>query len=127
MAAVTDASEEFRERRSRTWRAVRWWIPVGIAAGIAFALVPGGEDRAISQNEFTFMMGCFVVVALSIIMMIGAVTKHYRCPNCNKIPMTGSFKAGMGGISYRRSVDLNPTECPNCGALLKPGPQSSSP
>lgn len=120
-----DASGAFRERRSRTWRAVRWWIPVGLAAGIAFALVPGGEDRAISQNEFTFMMGCFVVVALSIIMMIGAVTKHYRCPSCNKIPMTGSFKTGLGGISYRRSVDLNPTECSNCGALLKAGAQSS--
>lgn len=50
MAAVTDASEEFRLRRGRTWRAVRWWIPVGLAAGIGFALVPGGEDRAISQN-----------------------------------------------------------------------------
>lgn len=126
MATVTDASEEFRLRRSRTWRAVRWWIPLALLAGIAFALVPGGEDRAISQNEFTFMMGCFVLVALSIIMMIRAVTRHYRCPNCNEIPMTGSFKAGMSGISYRRSVDLNPAECSNCGALLKAGAQSSA-
>ncbi|HEY7754260.1 MAG TPA: hypothetical protein VH856_10630 [Steroidobacteraceae bacterium] len=125
MTAI-DASAEFRERRSRTWRAVRWWIPIGLAAGIAFALVPGGEDRAISQNEFTFMLGCFVVIALSILMMIRAVTSHYRCPKCNEIPMTSSFKAGLSGISYRRSVDLNPTECSNCGALLKAGAQSSS-
>jgi hypothetical protein len=40
--------------------------------------------------------------------------------------MTSSFKAGLSGISYRRSVDLNPTECSNCGALLKAGAQSSS-
>jgi len=126
MATATDASEEFRLRRIRTWRAVRWWIPLALLAGIAFALVPGGQDRTISQNEFTFMMGCFLVVAISFIMMIGGVTKHYRCPNCNKIPMTGSFKVGMSGISYRRSVDLNPAECSNCGALLKAGAQSSA-
>jgi hypothetical protein len=85
-----DASGAFRERRSRTWRAVRWWIPVGLAAGIAFALVPGGKDRAVSQNEFTFMMGCFVVVALSIVMMIRAVTSHYRCSNCGALLKAGA-------------------------------------
>jgi hypothetical protein len=92
---------------------------VGIVAGLCFGVVPGVSDRALSQAEFTFMMICFFVAAASIIFLIRAILTHYRCPNCGQIPMTSSFKAGAGGISYRRSVDLDPTECSHCGAQLK--------
>jgi len=88
---------------------------------LIFALVPGGSNRAIIQTEFTIMMVCFFVIALSIILLIRGILTHYRCPNCNQIPMTSSFKAGGGGLSYRRSVDLNPLECSDCGARLKSG------
>ncbi|HEY7841962.1 MAG TPA: hypothetical protein VIC61_10365 [Gammaproteobacteria bacterium] len=115
-----DVSEQFQERRNRTWRAVRWWLPVGAIAGATFAFMPGGTDRALTQAEFTVMMVCFFIVALSIIMLIRGILKHYRCPNCNEIPMTSSFSAGSGGLSYRRGVDLNPLECSHCGARLKP-------
>jgi len=113
-----DVSDEFRLRRTRTWRAVRWWLLAGILAGIVFAFVPGGTDRAISQTEFTLMMACFFLVALCIILLIRGILKYYRCPNCNEIPMTSSFRAGGGGFSYRRGVDLNPVECSHCGARL---------
>lgn len=113
-----DVSEQFRQRRSRTWRAVRWWLPIGAIAGVTFAFVPGGTDRTLTQAEFTLMMVCFSIVALSIIMLIRGILTHYRCPNCNEIPMTSSFKAGAGGFSYRRGVDLNPVECSHCGARL---------
>jgi hypothetical protein len=116
---IPDASAEFRLRRTRTWRAVRWWLVVGAVAGFTFALVPGGQDRALSQSEFAFMMACFFAVAIAIIFLIRGILAHYRCPNCNEIPMTSSIKAGSGGISYRRGVDLNPEECSHCGARLK--------
>lgn len=116
---VIDAPMEFKQRRHRTWRAVRWWILVGVIAGVTFALVPGGQDRALSQGEFAFMMACFFTVAISIILMIRGILVHYRCPNCGKIPMTSSMSAGSGGFSYRRGVDLNPTTCSHCGARLK--------
>lgn len=119
MAPTLDASAEFRERRARTWRAARWWLVVGIFAGICFGVVPGGSDRALSQAEFTFMMVCFFVAGASIIFLIRAILTYYRCPNCDQIPMTSSFKASVSGISYRRSVDLNPTECSHCGARLR--------
>lgn len=119
MTPHLDVSEQFRQRRSQTWRAVRWWLPIGAIAGVTFAFIPGGTDRALSQTEFTFMMGCFLLVALSIIMLIRGVLTYYRCPNCNEIPMTSSFSAGSGGLSYRRAVDLNPLECSHCGARLK--------
>ena len=118
---MVDASAEFQQCRRRTWRAVRWWLPVAIVAGLAFALTPQGTDRELSQNEFTFMMACFFGIAMSMIFLIRGVTTYSRCPNCNKIPITSSFKAGGGGISYRRSVDLDPTECSHCGARLKAG------
>ena len=121
-----DVSEEFRQRRSRTWQAVRWWLLTGVVAGVAFALVPGGTDRAISQTEFTIMMICFFVAASSIILLIRGILTHYRCPNCNQIPMTSSFKAGGGGLSYRRGVDLDPLECSHCGARLKSGSDLSN-
>jgi hypothetical protein len=114
-----DASGEFRERRSRTWRAAKWWLLTCVIAGIGFAAMTGGSDRTLTQGEFTFAMVCFAVAGASIIFLIRAILKHYRCPNCNEIPMTSSFKAGSGGLSYRRSVDLNPVECSNCGTRLK--------
>lgn len=98
---------------------MRWWLPIGAIAGVTFAFIPGGTDRALSQTKFTLMMACFFVVALSIIMLIRGLLAHYRCPNCNEIPMTSSFSAGGGGFSYRRGVDLNPLECSHCDARLK--------
>jgi hypothetical protein len=117
----SDVSEQFRQQRTRTWQAVRWWLLIGLVAGVSFAVTIGGEDRALSQREFAFLMACFFTVAISIIFLIRGITTYYRCPNCNKIPMTSSFSAGAGGISYRRAVDLNPSECSHCGAQLKAG------
>lgn len=119
MTPIVDASEKFRERRTRTWRAVRWWLPIGVGAGVGFGLAPGGSDGPVSQATFTFMMVCFSIAAASIIFLIRGILMHYRCPNCNQIPMTSSFSAGSSGISYRRSVDLSPSECSHCGAKLK--------
>lgn len=120
VAPTLDASTEFQQRRRRTWRAVRWWLLATVVAGLLFAMGPVGSDRTLSQAQFSFMMICFFVAAVAMILVIRGVTTYYRCPNCNKIPMTGSFSAGLGGISYRRGVDLNPTECSHCGARLKP-------
>jgi hypothetical protein len=100
---------------------VKWWLVTGVVAGIGFGVTAAGPDRALTQREFTFMMACFSVFAASIIFLIRGILKHYRCPSCNEIPMTSSFKAGAGGISYRRSVDLDPLECSHCGARLKSG------
>lgn len=60
----------FHQRRTRTWRAVRWWLVAAILAGICLGVAPGGPDRALSQSEFTFMMICFSIVAASIIFLM---------------------------------------------------------
>ena len=114
-----DHATEFKERRTRTWRSVRWWLLILAISGATYAFLVLGKHRPISQAEFVFMVTCFLVVAVSMIFLIRGIVTHYRCPNCNEIPMTGSLKVGLGGISYRRAVDLNPTECPNCGVMLK--------
>ncbi len=124
MTTGADVSGEFRERRTRTWRSVRWWLLLGAAAGGAFALGPTGSDLELSRGEFTFMLVAFCVVATSIIFLVRGIITHYRCPRCNEIPMTDSFSAGGGGISFRRGVDLNPSVCSHCGAQLKSDPAS---
>jgi len=118
---MSDTAAEFQSRRTRTWRAVRWWLPIGILGGLTFAWVPGGQDGVLSQRQFAVMMAGFFTAAIAIVFLIRGILAHYRCPSCNGIPMTSSFSAGGGGFSYRRSVDLNPTECSHCGARLKVG------
>lgn len=114
-----DASVEFQQRRRRTWRAVRWWLLSTVVAIVLFTLGPTNTGQTLNRARFTFMMACFFVVAVSMILVIRGLLTHYRCPNCNRIPMTTSFSAGAAGFSYRRGVDLDPAGCSHCGAQLK--------
>jgi hypothetical protein len=118
-APPNDASEEFGRRRRQTWRAARWWLAVGVVGFLGSWFSFGGAGGAAGQARFTVFLLGFIAFGTAIIFMTRAVTRYYRCPVCNEIPKTGSFRAGAGGFSYRSGVDLNPSECPGCGARLK--------
>lgn len=117
-----DASAEFKQRRLRTWHAARWWLLVGAIGFLGSWFGLSAADGEHGRAGFTLFLLGFVAFGAAIIFMTHAVTKFYRCPVCDEIPKTGSLKAGVGGISYRSGVDLDPSECPNCGAKLKPDP-----
>jgi hypothetical protein len=119
MLPGSDVIAEFQRRRIQTWKAVRWWLLLAVIAGVAFALSPQGSTLELTQGQFTFLLICFVVIAVSIIVAIRAVYAYYRCPICNIVPMRQMGAGGGGGFSYRTGVDLNPSICPKCGAQLR--------
>jgi hypothetical protein len=115
---AADVSVEFQRRRSRTWKATRWWVLTALLAGAAFAFGPHGSDRDMTQGQFTFMLVCFIIVGVAMIVTIRTVHALYRCPRCNNTPMS---PMGGSGISFRIGVDLNPSTCSRCGAQLRAG------
>lgn len=112
-----DVSAEFQRRRGHTWKTTRWWMLVALIGGISFACGPQGSTLQITQNRFTYQLVCLVVVFTAFVVVILRVTKHYRCPMCNAMPMRRM--GGGGTFSYKTGVDLNPSVCPKCDARLR--------
>ena len=110
-------STEFQRRRVHTWKKVRWWLLVAAIAGAAFILGPQGSTLEITRAQFTYQLACLVVTFAALIVAIHRVATHYRCPNCNALPMRRM--SGGGTFSVRYGVDLNPSVCPKCGAQLR--------
>ena len=70
------------------------------------------------ETMIIFIIG-FVIAASGIFSFTHKAYKDYRCPKCSAVPM-GSFKGvGTSGFVYMKNINLNPSECPNCGTKLK--------
>jgi hypothetical protein len=107
---------EFKRRRSATWRATRWWLLVLLVAGGYFAY---GATR--HPTDFSIaMIVTFVLMMASVLAIIFAVNRLYKCPVCERVPMSNWTSVGAGSISFNRGVELAPTVCGNCGARLAP-------
>jgi hypothetical protein len=106
-----DWSAEFQTRRQRAWRKARW----------AFAVLAITLPLALYDMRFFFV--AFVGGFGAILWLVYVATRHYLCPACGKMPMTSGAAFGTDGISYRRSVDLDPEFCSSCGVRLKPEPE----
>ena len=107
----------WKSRRMETWRAMRGWIPCIPIFGLATA----GIFNIAATSKYPWLLaglGCCTVAGalVSFYAIIRAVEKHYRCPRCNEVPMSGSWSAGTGGIGYQRGVELAPKSCPSCKA-----------
>jgi hypothetical protein len=128
----------FKQRRRDTWRAMRLWLAVaalsiiglkvatwrGSANSPALAAIFESSRHQASLNDMEFWQlnlsfASFVALGVSVVAIVLAVRRHYRCPKCNAVPMGSWTTFGSGGVSWNRGVDLNPTACPKCGAKLR--------
>jgi len=129
---------EFKRRRSATWRATRWWWAILLLGVIGFEIpfwinrdkgqcrgswLSGWhctlslEDETIGQ--FTLGLVSFIAIGAATIGVTYGVRRHYRCPKCNEIPMGSWSSLGPGSFGIRFGVNMNPVQCPSCGAQLK--------
>ena len=116
MISNHDASQEFQRRRRQTWVGTRFWMLAMVFGFVGFFVVTDVyNDSSLEKWAFFF----FAVIAVSIIRITFVVGARYRCPICDKIPMSGGFWLGPASLSYERYVPFDPTECPSCGAKLK--------
>lgn len=119
MTTSSDIPAEFQRRRSKTWKAIRWWLVLAIAAFVTAFLSPQGSTLELSRAQFSLHLVCLVAAGTAIIAMTRAVYTHYRCPSCNSVPMRRMSSGGGAWLSYRTGVDLSPSSCPTCGAKLR--------
>jgi len=78
--ASNDFVSEFQSRRLETWRIIRPWVLVTVAAFLVFAGVVEFYDRFPKLWQLNVIFGGFLVAAVSIIRINLAVSKLYRCP-----------------------------------------------
>jgi hypothetical protein len=126
----------FQRTRRETWKAVRVWILLLAMAAICFWIpfwlhrehvevvdtsrgtrytLPFEEE---TMEEFTVSLISLVLGGAAVIGIVVGVRRHYRCPKCDKIPMT--TRAQLGPVfGVRRDVDMNPSLCSNCAARLR--------
>jgi hypothetical protein len=122
----------FKQRRRQTWKATRYWWLL-LAFGLIGFWVPFHSERAhvhkmgtyqelssadMTQNEFTLnLVSLCAIFAAGIGILVG-IRRHYRCPQCDQIPMGSSTALGPSSFGVRWGVDIFPTVCPTCGAKL---------
>ena len=127
---------EFQRRRHQTWRAIRLWVLVGAAGAAGFWFVMwvnpattctdgslGSFRCSLSADnmslwQLNLIFGSIVTLGVSVAAIARAVQRHYRCPNCEAVPL-GSWSAfGRASFSTSWGVALNPSVCSKCGAKL---------
>jgi hypothetical protein len=105
---LTDSQviEEWRRRRSTTWRAIRIALAVLCICGLAFWYL--ARTPAYDQSAFQLIASFIVFGALSAaaLVVIFRTNKLYRCPRCNEVP-------GYDGWP------LHPETCARCNAVLR--------
>lgn len=100
-------TSEFRSRRRATSRVIRPWVFVA-ATAIAGLLVALEFGHLLEEVWRLYLIyGSFLVVVVAFIRINLAVSRLYRCPACDRVPI------GSDGVI------LNPDACPRCGARLK--------
>ena len=56
------------------------------------------NDPSLEKGNIWFIL--FVIIAVSIVRMTFVVGTLYRCPICDKFPMSGEFWLGPASLSY---------------------------
>ena len=127
----------FKDRRRDTWKSIRLWL-IPLALGILGFAVPLVLDSSLIQShqtglgsirwslssddltegQFTVFLGSLVAIGAAIVGIVVGVNRHYRCPNCEKVPVGSWNLLGPGSFGRKSGVDLGPSVCPNCGARL---------
>jgi hypothetical protein len=113
-----DVSAEFQSRRTETWRHVKPWLFATLLAAIPWLFEKSIEENA-SVAGLTILLGSLLVWLFAILKISHAMNEHYRCPNCNRVPMSGKLFFGTGGVDFEEGVDLTPRICRGCGARLR--------
>jgi hypothetical protein len=126
----------FQQRRRETWKAIRIWLVVVVLALIGTYIALRNADVHASGNgigsfrynaslddmtlwQLNLSLGSLLAMAVSVIAIVIAVQRHYRCPKCNAVPMSSWNTLGPGRVGKRWGVSLNPSVCPSCGAKLR--------
>jgi len=103
-----DTAEEFQKRRATTWRLEKPWLAAALLAGLGAFLAVGVDVLSEPRKSGLFLLS-FVVLIVAIVRINFILMRHYRCPGCDAMPID---RGGDG-------VQLDPVQCPKCGAVLK--------
>ncbi len=107
---------EFRARRVKTWRIIRWWLLAALVGIVALVTLVsrsmGAYETKVGSILMLFICGCLVATYLTI-------KRLYRCPNCNVVPrvLLPGWKNDFGDDA--RDIPWNPATCPNCETPLR--------
>lgn len=107
----------WKARRAATGYAAKVGLPIAIGSFAVFAACVAGAAQA--GDVLPLLIGAFLaffIVLLSMGFVLRAVYRHYRCPRCDQVPMSGGFQAGLSSFGYRRGLMLFPKTCPRCNA-----------
>lgn len=123
----------FQKARRDTWRAIRIWLLVLVVGMIGFAVPfwlnrshlhmtsPGRYSLSAADEtvgQFTLGLVSIVVVGAAAIGITVGLRRHYRCPECNAVPMGSWNSLGPDTLGLNRGVALNPSVCGSCDAPL---------
>lgn len=95
----------FKRRKMQTWNRVKYWL-VLLVIGFGLAGLIGSLDDRSPRYYWPIFAFAFGMAGTAIFAITRVVEKFYRCPHCNKVPVSGQF------------VEINPSDCPNCGRKL---------
>jgi hypothetical protein len=102
-----EVAETFQKRRRVFLRCMAMVLAMFVYTYILLAFAQRHGSTLLGLPLQAHFIGAFVVMGISIF----AGSKIYRCPVCSQAPWAQS--AG------RRGVDLDPAECPICGARFR--------
>lgn len=117
MANAPDVSKQFQRRRKETWRLAKPWLVALLLAGAPLYWM-GDLDGEAAPERVLMFVAFFGILLVSVWRIVWIVQKTYRCPACDRVPMSRSSGVGTGGCDCADEVDLNPKSCPGCGARL---------
>ena len=118
---LTDAQviEEWRQRRSSTWRAIRVALTISVICGGAFWYLAKTPASAMNGTQLLATFAIFCALGTAMLVVIFRTNRLYRCPRCDSVPMGEWAAFGSGPFGYESGVALNPKRCASCGAVLR--------
>lgn len=118
MPLEQDTVKAFKQNRAATWAASKLWLLL-MAIGLAGAYLSHIGNMRFGFGGWLLPLLCFFFFCISLARFLYIVRTRYVCPACGETPMIGRASFGPSSFGYSRGVDLNPSECPSCGAKLK--------
>ena len=103
--AKSDHSREFRDRRSRMWRAASILMALATIGGLC-ALGIGAVDVESAGTTWLLMIASILALVAGLAGIVVTIGRFIKCPNCGKVP------------TDEGAVDLFAKRCPNCGTNL---------
>ena len=108
----------FKLRKANIWKYSKRWLLI-LAVGIFIIWYFRPDGRIWDLADVAIYLIGFALAFLSFGFINHYIHKYYKCPRCNKMPMTGTVLRGPEIFGYERMIALNVKKCPSCGVKLK--------